>query len=120
MSAIWIAHQLVPGIRVPAKSVCFGFPYTDTLKILQNWALGTVETIIKQELSANPSALPVAALFAEFPSNPLLRSANISRLCVLADKYDFLIVIDETIGNFVNVNVLQHEDIGCKQLVQDL
>lgn len=129
MSAIWTAHQLVLGIRPPAKSVCFGFPYTDTLKILQKWGPGchflghgldsdidTLETIIKQELSANPSALPVVALFAEFPSNPLLRSANISLLRALADKYDFLLVIDETIGNFVNVNVLQHADIVVSSL----
>ncbi|KAG2356099.1 pyridoxal phosphate-dependent transferase [Suillus spraguei] len=99
------------------------------LKFFKNGALGchflghgldsdidTLETIIKQELSANPSALPVAALFVEFPSNPLLRSANMSLLRTLADKYDFLLVIDETIGNFVNVNVLQHADIVVSSL----
>jgi cystathionine gamma-synthase len=105
------------------------FPYTDTLKVLQKWGPGchflghgldsdiaTLETIIVQELSANPSALPIASLFAEFPSNPLLRSANISLLRALADKYDFLLVIDETIGNFVNVDVLQHADIVVSSL----
>lgn len=129
MSAIWTSHQLVQGARPPAKSVCFGFPYTDTLKILQKWGPGchflghgldpdisTLETLIKQELSANPSVLPIAALFVEFPSNPLLRSANISLLRGLADKYDFLIVIDETIGNLVNVDVLQYADIVVSSL----
>lgn len=129
MSAIWNSHQLVLGARPSAKSVCFGFPYTDTLKVLQKWGPGchffghgldsdidTLETIIKQELSANPSALPIAALFVELPSNPLLRSANISLLRALADKYDFLIVIDETIGNLVNVDVLQHADIVVSSL----
>ncbi|KAG1851949.1 pyridoxal phosphate-dependent transferase [Suillus subluteus] len=116
MAAIWTAHQLVLGTRPPAKSVCFGFPYTDTLKILQNGVLDTLETIIKQELSANPSALPIAALFAEFPSNPLLRSANLSLLRALADKYDFLLVIDETVGNLVNVDVLQHADVVVSSL----
>jgi cystathionine gamma-synthase len=129
MTAIWTAHQLVLGTQPPAKSVCFGFPYTDTLKILQKWGPGchflghgldsdidVLETIIKQELSTNPSALPIAALFVEFPSNPLLRSANISALRTLADKYDFLMVIDETIGNLVNVDVLQHADIVVSSL----
>ncbi|KAG2069557.1 PLP-dependent transferase [Suillus decipiens] len=126
MPAVWIAHQLVLHMSTSQEHV---FPYTDTLKILQKWGPGchflghgldsdidTLETIIKQELSANPSALPVVALFAEFPSNPLLRSANISLLRALADKYDFLLVIDETIGNFVNVNVLQHADIVVSSL----
>ncbi|KAG2134834.1 pyridoxal phosphate-dependent transferase [Suillus clintonianus] len=129
MTAIWSAHQLILGARPPAKSVCFGFPYTDTLKVLQKWGpgchflghgldsdIGVLETIIKQELSENPSAPPIAALFAEFPSNPLLRSPNISVLRALADKYDFLLVIDETIGNLVNVDVLQHADIVVSSL----
>ncbi|OAX35922.1 PLP-dependent transferase [Rhizopogon vinicolor AM-OR11-026] len=129
MSAIWSAHQLILGARPPAKSVCYGFPYTDTLKILQKWGPGchflghgldsdmvTLEAILEQELSANPSVLPIAAVFTEFPSNPLLRSANVPLLRVLADKYDFLLVIDETIGNFVNVNVLQHADIVVSSL----
>jgi len=96
----------------------YSFPYTDTLKILQKWGPGChflgngldsdiiqVEEIVK---NANP---PVLALFAEFPSNPLLRAPNLPRLRALADQYGFLIVIDETIGNFVNVDVLGYADI---------
>ena len=58
------------------------------------------------------------ALFTEFPSNPLLRSANLPRLRGLADKYDFLIVIDETIGNFVNVEVLPYADMVVSSLTK--
>ena len=58
------------------------------------------------------------ALFTEFPSNPLLRSPNLPRLRALADKYDFLIVIDETIGNFVNVQVLPYADILVSSLTK--
>jgi len=59
---------------------------------------------------------PSLPLFTEFPSNPLLRSADLPRLRSLADKYDFLIVIDETIGNFVNVEVLPYADIVVSSL----
>lgn len=58
------------------------------------------------------------ALFTEFPSNPLLRSANLPRLRGLADKYDFLVVIDETIGNFVNVEVLPYADMVVSSLTK--
>ncbi|KAG6856122.1 hypothetical protein H0H87_007277 [Tephrocybe sp. NHM501043] len=124
MAAIWNAHHIASAIRPPAKSVCFGFPYTDTLKILQKWGPGCqffgegidseiddLEAFLKKEAAQNPCTPPIVALFTEFPSNPLLRSANLPRLRVLADKYDFLIVIDETIGNFVNVEVLPYADI---------
>lgn len=56
------------------------------------------------------------ALFTEFPSNPLLRSANLPRLRQVADKHDFLIVVDETLGNFVNVEVLPYVDIVVSSL----
>ncbi|KAF9225918.1 PLP-dependent transferase [Gyrodon lividus] len=129
MSAIWNAHQLVLRARPTAKSVCFGFPYTDTLKILEKWGPGahffghgldsdidTLENLISDELCRDPLSPPVLALFTEFPSNPLLRSADIPRLRALADKYDFLLVIDETIGNFVNVEVLPFADIVVSSL----
>ena len=107
----------------------YSFPYTDTLKILQKWGPGChflgygldsdideLSTILETESKLNPSTPPILALFTEFPSNPLLRSANLPRLRVLADKYDFLIVIDETIGNFVNVEVLPYADILVSSL----
>lgn len=71
---------------------------------------------MEQEASRDPTTPPILALFTEFPSNPLLRSGNLPRLRALADKYDFLIVIDETIGNFINVEVLPYADIVVSSL----
>lgn len=133
MTAIWSAHQLALNNRPVRKSVCFGFPYTDTLKILEKWGPGChffghgldsdIDALEKllEELSPNhqpSSAPPVLALFTEFPSNPLLRSANLPRLRTLADKYDFLIVVDETIGNFINVSVLPYADVVVSSLTK--
>ncbi|KIL58417.1 hypothetical protein M378DRAFT_86485 [Amanita muscaria Koide BX008] len=124
MTAIWNAHQLVLAVRPTAKSVCFGFPYSDTLKVLQKWGPGChlfsggtdseideLELILEQEFARDSTKPPVLALFTEFPSNPLLRSPNLLRLRALADKYDFPLAIDDTIGNFVNVEVLPYADI---------
>lgn len=58
------------------------------------------------------------ALFCEFPSNPLLRTPDLARIRVLADKYDFAIVVDETIGNFLNVHVLPHVDVLVSSLTK--
>lgn len=57
-------------------------------------------------------------LVTEFPSNPLLRSPNLRRLRALADKYEFLIVVDETIGNFVNVEVMPYADVVVSSLTK--
>ncbi|KAJ3715031.1 pyridoxal phosphate-dependent transferase [Lentinula raphanica] len=131
MNAIWNAHQLLLAVRPVGKSVCFGFPYTDTLKVLQKWGPGChflghgldndidqLEAILKEQSELDPSKPPILALFTEFPSNPLLRSPDLPRLRALADKYDFLIVIDETVGNFINVEVLPFADIVVSSLTK--
>lgn len=120
-----------PFVRLVACQSSFTqrFPYIDTLKILEKWGPGayffghgldsdmdTLESLLAQESSRDPTKPPILALFTEFPSNPLLRSADIPRLRALADKYDFLLVVDDTIGNFVNVEVLPYADIVATSL----
>ena len=58
----------------------------------------------------------MTALFCEFPSNPLLRSPDLASIRKLADKHGFVIVVDETIGNFVNVEVLPFADVVVSSL----
>ncbi|KAF5356949.1 hypothetical protein D9756_006371 [Leucocoprinus leucothites] len=136
MAAIWSAHKLLRETRPEGKSVCFGFPYTDTLKILQKWGPGahffgsgldsdidSLEDLLSSSSNNNndnntSATPPILALFTEFPSNPLLRSANLPRLRQLADKYNFILVVDETIGNFVNVDVLPYADIVASSLTK--
>ncbi|KAI6040876.1 pyridoxal phosphate-dependent transferase [Pisolithus marmoratus] len=124
MSALWNAHQLLLACRPPGKSVVFGFPYSDTLKIVEKSGPGAIfyghgrdcdiddlDNLLAREVADNPSAPPILALYTECPSNPRLRCVNIPRLRALADKYDFLIVIDETVGTFANVDVFPYADI---------
>lgn len=147
MTAIWSAHQLCMGALGERKSVCFGyaylltlyricspscrFPYSDTLKVLETWGPGchffpggqescidSLEGLLSSEQDLGPSKPPILALFTEFPSNPLLQSVNLSRLRNLANQYKFLIVIDDTIGNFINVQVMPFADIVVTSLTK--
>ena len=107
------------------------FPYTDTLKVLEKWGPGCyflghgldscideLEAILEAEQAQNPHEPPILALVTEFPSNPLLRSPDLSRLRTLADKYDFLIIVDDSIGNFVNVETLPFADMVATSLTK--
>jgi cystathionine gamma-synthase len=58
------------------------------------------------------------ALFCEFPGNPLLKSPDLKRIRQLADAYDFFVVVDETVGNLVNVNVVPHADVVVSSLTK--
>lgn len=100
------------------------FPYTDTLKILQKFGPGCVfyglgeETDIEDLQTKLEAGERFLALFCECPSNPLLKTPNLRRLRELADQYDFLIVVDETIGNFANIRVLEHADMVASSLTK--
>jgi cystathionine gamma-synthase len=102
------------------------FPYIDTLKILQKWGPGCyffgsgndADLDILESLLSSPEIPKILALFCEFPSNPLLRSANLKRLRELANRYEFVIIVDETVGNFVNVEILPYADILVSSLTK--
>ncbi|KAL1983082.1 hypothetical protein VTN96DRAFT_495 [Rasamsonia emersonii] len=124
MSSIFNTHQNLMVARGPLKSICFGFPYTDTLKILEKWGPGCLfyghgssEDLddLERRLLNGERFL---ALFTEFPGNPLLKSPDLKRISALAQKYDFAVVVDETVGNFINVNVLPHADIVVSSLTK--
>ncbi|KAH8428908.1 cystathionine gamma-synthase [Aspergillus melleus] len=124
MNAIFSTHQMLLNCRGAMKSVCFGFPYIDTLKTLEKWGPGCLfyghgssEDLddLESRLSNGERFL---ALFTEFPGNPLLKSPDLRRIRALADKYDFAIVVDETVGNFLNVNVLPYADVVVSSLTK--
>ncbi|KAJ7043976.1 pyridoxal phosphate-dependent transferase [Mycena alexandri] len=128
MAAIWNAHQLGLAVRPSRKSVCLGFTYTDTLKVLEKWGPGChfvgdgsmdgLEKVLEEEFQRDSTTPPIVAAFTEFPSNPLLQSVDLARLRALADKYDFLVVIDETLGNFLNVEVFPFADVVVNSLTK--
>ena len=102
----------------------FSFPYIDTLKIMQKfgpgclfYGFGSAEELddLEKRLKDGERFL---ALFTEFPTNPLLNSPDLERIRKLADTYDFFVVIDETVGNFLNVNVLPYADIVVSSLTK--
>lgn len=108
------------------------FPYTDTLKILQKWGPGchffghgttpdldSLESLLARiGTEGTAEEPPITALFCEFPSNPLLRSADLKRIRELADQYGFIFVVDETVGNFVNVEVASWADVVVSSLTK--
>ncbi|KAF2169532.1 hypothetical protein M409DRAFT_64646 [Zasmidium cellare ATCC 36951] len=124
MNAIFTSHRALRLARGEMKSVMYGFPYVDTLKVLEKFGPGAVfyghgnsDDIddLERRLESGERFL---SLYCEFPGNPLLKTPDLKRLRTLADKYQFAIVIDETIGNFLNVHVLPHADIVVSSLTK--
>ncbi|KAI0125666.1 cystathionine gamma-synthase [Xylariales sp. AK1849] len=57
-------------------------------------------------------------VFTEFPSNPILVSADLIRLRKLAEKYGFWVVVDDTVAGFCNLDVLSVADVLITSLTK--
>jgi cystathionine gamma-synthase len=124
MNAIYNAHRALLKARGSLKSINYGFPYVDTLKVLQKFGPGCVfyshgssEELddLEQRLKQGERFL---GFFCEFPGNPLLTCPDLDRIRQMADEFDFAVVVDETIGTFVNINVLNIADIVVSSLTK--
>ncbi|KAL8698426.1 MAG: hypothetical protein Q9224_001855 [Gallowayella concinna] len=124
MSSIFNVHRAMLSSRGDMKSICFGFPYIDTLKILEKWGPGclfygngSAEDLDELEQRCKQGE-KYLALFCEFPGNPLLQCPDLDRVRTLADRFNFAVVVDETIGNFLNIHVMPHADVIVSSLTK--
>lgn len=117
-SAIWRAHTVARRIHPGGTSVVFGLAFQSTLHTVPDFTDGPGEKYVffgsgteLDELEAlcvseRDAGRGVAFVFSEFPSNPAVRTPNLTRLRALADTYGFILVIDDTISGFANVDLL--------------
>ncbi len=123
MAAIFTAFEAAIARRPGQRTVMFGFPYTDTLKILSKFGPGVefyprgdAEDLAKlRDLVAHEE---IAGIFCEFPSNPLLSTPDLPALHALASSHGIPIIVDDTIGTFFNVDVLPHADFIASSLTK--
>jgi cystathionine gamma-synthase len=101
------------------------WPYGSTPKCLKSsgyerfkiHSQGTSEELDRLEASL-ASGHEIACFFCEVPSNPLCATPDLDRIRSLADRYQFPVVCDETIGTFVGVDVLPYVDIVVTSLTK--
>lgn len=118
MSAIYTAYRLLTNIYPYRKAVIFGFPYLDTLKMMQRteWGQGVhflhqgddADFVRLERLLADEKILGV---FLEFPCNPLLTCIDLSRLSRLAKRFNFPIVVDDTILGPCHVDLFKQNEV---------
>lgn len=122
MAAVYAGYRAFQRLSPTARSLQFGFPYVDILKVQQRFARvevgpepcaffprGDAEEIDHiQRIAAQQS---VMGLFCEFPSNPLLKSPDLNRLRQIADEFRFPVLVDDTLGACINTNVNSVADV---------
>lgn len=123
MNAIYALFRVLSGLFPDRRSVQFGFPYVDTLKIQQKLGGGVYffprgDADELQQVRAIAEREPLSGLYTEFPSNPLLASPDLESLGAIVRRHGFPLIVDDTVATSVNVDVLQAADIVCTSLTK--
>jgi cystathionine gamma-synthase len=123
MAAIETAFRAFQRLRPAAKSVQFGFPYVDSLKVQQRLGIGADffprgDADELRQLAQTAAAEPLLGLFCEFPGNPLLASPDLAGIEALSREHDFPVLIDDTLGALINVEVLPAADLVSSSLTK--
>lgn len=123
MAALSGALDCVRAAKPGAKTIQFGFSYVDlmciqTLSDPKGILYHPVSEDTYETLEWQIANEPVAAVFCEHPGNPLLQCADLERLSALLRKHAVPLVVDETLGSFLNVDVLPYADIVVTSLTK--
>ena len=124
MAALHAALRALQALHPNKGFAQFGFPYGDTLKLLKR--LNTAATRFYpygdpqdlNHLKADLAMQPMAGIFTEFPSNPLLNCIDLEQLRALADRHACPIVLDETLGACINLDTHAFADISAISLTK--
>ena len=111
---------MFPGLR----SVQFDFPYVDVLRLQQEIGSGVVflpsadgsSVDSLQDLVEGGESL--CGVYCEVPSNPLLRSADLTRISSVLAGTDIPLVVDDTVATNVNVDVFKYADLATTSLTK--
>jgi cystathionine gamma-synthase len=115
-----ILHAMTPG----AKTIQLGVPYVDLMKLQEKFGSGfhffsDNSTDILSDWDSLFGEEPIAGVFTDLPGNPLLGSADVTRLYRALKEKNVPLVIDETIGTFYNVDALSHADMVMSSLTKN-
>ncbi|KAK0618031.1 pyridoxal phosphate-dependent transferase [Bombardia bombarda] len=123
MAAIYRLHQAISSVREGAV-VALGSLFQSTWYLFVeegekgfkhfgecDEGSGVMDALERYLMDEVKEGRRISYVFVEFPSNPILVSVNLKRLRELADRYEFPIVVDDTVGSFCNIDVLPVADI---------
>lgn len=123
MAAIYAMYRAVMRLRPEGVGVQFGFPYVDTLKILEGFGhrsaffpLGNANDL--KMLQRMVMIDELSAIFTEFPSNPLLNSPDLHALSQLCRRCRIPLIVDDTISSWYNTDVLKVADASVASLTK--
>ncbi|KAG5993805.1 hypothetical protein E4U52_001642 [Claviceps spartinae] len=103
----------------------FGFLYVDTFKVFTKvhkfdyklYGHASASDMVQMERDLR-GGMRIHALYTEFPGNPLLGSLDLHHLYALSQEYNFYLVVDDTVGTAINLDLTSFCDVLCTSLTK--
>ncbi len=123
MAAIFAAHRAVMNQFPSKKTLQLEFPYVDALKVQERFGNGVVFLYDAEGEDFDEAVRRIqegefAAVFCEVPSNPLMRTVNLPRVSEACRQGGVPLVVDDTVGSSVNLEVLKYADLVTTSLTK--
>jgi cystathionine gamma-synthase len=125
MAANYAVHRMLTSLFPGRKTVQMDFPYVDVLKLQEQFGSGAhflpfadegdyerLREIVKSE--------PLAGIFAEVPSNPLMKCVDLRRVVemLFVEERDVPLIVDDTVATCVNVDAFLLADVVTTSLTK--
>ena len=125
MAANFAVHRMLTALLPGRMTVQLDFPYVDVLKLQERFGSGAHFLPFAEEgdydrLHELIKGPPLAGIFAELPSNPLLKCVDLRRLAemLFLEEKDIPIIVDDTVGSNVNVDPFLIADVVTTSLTK--
>ncbi len=125
MAANFAVLRMLTALFPGRKTVQLDFPYVDVLKLQEHFGSGAhflpfnddgdyakLQSLIKSE--------PLAGIFAELPSNPLMKCVDLRRVTemLFLHEKDVPLIVDDTVATCVNVDAFLLADLVTTSLTK--
>jgi len=123
MAAVTSVLRALPGVREGKKTLQLEFPYVDSLKVQEYFGHGVVYLNEATGESFDEALQRIrqgefAGVFAEVPSNPLLRTVDLHRVAKACEDSSTPFVIDDSTTGPFNVDALKYADVVTGSLTK--
>ncbi len=123
MAAVTAVLRALPGVRDGKKTLQLEFPYVDSLKIQEYFGHGVVYLNEASGESFDEALQRIrqgefAGVFAEVPSNPLLRTVDLHRVAKACEDSSTPFIIDDSTTGPLNVDALKYADVVTGSLTK--
>lgn len=125
MAANFAVHRMLTHLSPSRKTAQLDFPYVDVLKLQQVFGCGAhflplIKDSEYDDLRTLLQNEPLAGLFCEAPSNPLLRCVDFERLLAIraAAQPGVPIIVDDTISTSAHVDAHRVADVVTTSLTK--